>query len=373
MEMVNDIQPNVLMNSRIGGGYGHFQTAIDHGMMPAVNTKGWIDGLKVPWQTHDSVSGPWGYASHKPQFHNDPNRSAKQYIYSLTDIVSKGGVLLLNIAPNEKGIVPIGQANVLRRFGEWLDVYGEAIYDAAPSPIRNPDLPITSKPGKLYFHVERQSEPNLEVKGILTTIARAYLLNDPTQQVPFTQDGDVINFELPSSTFEGAQGVGVIAADYVGEMAVSDPTLTPDDNGVIKLPVSKSRYSKIRMSYDKRFGSTHKLAMPWDTGGNTIIWEMRVSEPGTYKVVSHQAFPPGLKGAGYSVRVNEQVLDADPVVTEHGRDFVPVEMGTVSFDQPDDYELRVVMLDGARNSGEKFKKTRFIREFSIQSIELQKL
>jgi len=318
------------------------------------------------------VSGPWGYAAHKPQFHNDPNRSAFQYIYTLADIVSKGGVLLLNIAPNEKGVVPIGQANVLRRLGKWLEVYGEAIYDADPSPIRNPELPITSEPGKLYFFVKKQPESNVEVKGILSPIERAYMLNDPRQGVRFTQDGDQITFELPNNAFEGAQGVAVIAAEYEGEMTVSDPTLTPDDNGVIKLPVSKSRYSKIRMSYDKRFGSTHKLAMPWDKGGNTIIWEMRVTEPGTYKVVSHQAFPPGLKGAGYSVRVNDQVLDADPVVTEHGRDFVPVEIGTVSFDQAGDYELRVVMLDGARNSGEKFKKSRFIREFSIESIELQK-
>lgn len=372
MEMVNDIQPNVLMNSRIGGGYGHFQTAIDHGMMPAVNTEGWIDGLKVPWQTHDSVSGPWGYASHKPQFHEDPNRSVHPYIYTLADIVSKGGVLLLNIAPDETGVIPIGQANVLRRLGKWLDVHGEAIYDADPSPIRNPDLPITSKPGKLFFHVQRQSESKVEVKGILTTIARAYLLNDPTQSVPFTQDGDLITFELPNNTFEGTQGVSVIAADYVGEMAISDPTLTPDANGVIKLPVSKSRYTKIRMSFDKKFGSTHKLAMPWDTGGNTIIWDMRVTEPGTYKVVSHQAFAPGLEGARYSVRVNDQVLEADPVVTKHGRDFSRVELGTITFDQPGDYELRMVMLDGARNSGSKRDKSRYIREFSLQSIELRK-
>ena len=372
MESVNDIQPNVLMNSRIGGGYGHFQTAIDHGMMPAVNTEGWIDGLKVPWQTHDSVSGPWGYAAHKPHFHNDPNRSAHPYIYTLADIVSKGGVLLLNVAPDETGIIPIGQANVLRRLGKWLDMNGEAIYDADPSPIRNPDLPITRKPEKLYFFVKRQSESNLEVKGILSSIKSAYLLHDPKKEVSFDQDSDLITFELPDNTFDGTQGVAVIAAEYRGDLEVSDPTLTPDENGDIILPVSKSRYSKIRMSYDRRFGSTHKLAMPWDTGGNTVIWEMRVTEPGTYKVISHQAFAPGLKGARYSVRVNDQVLEIDPVVTEHGRDFVPVEMGTVTFDEPGEYELQMVMLDGARNSGKKFSPSRYIREFSIQSIELQK-
>jgi len=72
--------------------------------------------------------------------------------------VSKGGVLLLNAAPNELGEIPIGQANVLRRLGQWLKVNGDAIYDADPSPVRNPDLPITHKPGRLFFHVKEQVE-----------------------------------------------------------------------------------------------------------------------------------------------------------------------------------------------------------------------
>ena len=57
-------QEHVLINSRIGGGYGHFETAVDNGLMPCVNTNNWKDGLKIPWQTHSCVSGLWGYASY---------------------------------------------------------------------------------------------------------------------------------------------------------------------------------------------------------------------------------------------------------------------------------------------------------------------
>ena len=59
--------------------------------------------------------------------------------------MSKGGVLLLNVAPDELGVIPIGQANLLRRLGKWLKINSDSIYNADPSPLRNPDLPITMK------------------------------------------------------------------------------------------------------------------------------------------------------------------------------------------------------------------------------------
>ena len=89
MALVARHQPQALINSRIGGGYGHFESASDLGMMPCVNTSGWLMG-SGPWQTHSTVSGTWGYASYKKELHEDPNRSANGHIYSLADIVSKG-------------------------------------------------------------------------------------------------------------------------------------------------------------------------------------------------------------------------------------------------------------------------------------------
>ena len=240
MALVNAHQPHVLMNSRIGGGYGHFQSAADHGLMPYVNTSGWRDGVKVPWQTHSTVAGSWGYTSHKMDLHDNPNRSANNYIYELVDIVSKGGVLLLNVAPNELGEIPIGQANVLRRLGQWLKVNGDAVYSADPSPLRNPDLPITRKPGKLFFHVKEQVELSILIKGISTLIKQCYLLNDPKKaSLPLKHHGDEIRISLPKNAFDGAQGLAVIVAEYEGNLTITDETLTPNIDGQIKLPVYK--------------------------------------------------------------------------------------------------------------------------------------
>ncbi len=200
MQIVNKNQPQVIINSRIGNGYGHFESAIDAGKTPSVYTPGWTEDLKLPWQTHESLAGSWGYAKRMTSLNDDPNRPAERYIYRLCDIVSKGGVYLLNVAPNEKGVIPIGQANILRRMGDWLKVNGEAIYGADPSPLPFPEIPITKKQGKIYFHLKDISSSEIEIEGFVTKFNKLYLLSDPDKKtLDFRQISDELIINPPDA------------------------------------------------------------------------------------------------------------------------------------------------------------------------------
>ena len=77
------------------------------------------------WQTDDSP-GPWMYIE-AMEF-----KGAEWVIPLLTDIVSKNGVLLLNIAPRADGSIPAQQQQTLREVGAWLRVNGEAVYGTRP-------------------------------------------------------------------------------------------------------------------------------------------------------------------------------------------------------------------------------------------------
>ena len=55
-------------------------------------------------------------------------KTSEELIIILTDIVSKGGNLLLDIGPAADGTIPVIMEDRLTGMGKWLDVNGEAIY-----------------------------------------------------------------------------------------------------------------------------------------------------------------------------------------------------------------------------------------------------
>lgn len=82
---------------------------------------------KKSWMTDETVStGSWCYTE------NLKVKPSADVLHVLIDIVSKNGVLLLNISPKADGTIPAEQENVLLAMGEWLEKYGEAIYGSRP-------------------------------------------------------------------------------------------------------------------------------------------------------------------------------------------------------------------------------------------------
>jgi alpha-L-fucosidase len=79
------------------------------------------------WMTDETVStGSWCYTE------NLQIKPAADVLHVLIDIVSKNGVLLLNISPMADGTIPEDQKNVLLTMGAWLDKYGESVYETRP-------------------------------------------------------------------------------------------------------------------------------------------------------------------------------------------------------------------------------------------------
>jgi len=82
---------------------------------------------KFIWQTDTSISDhSWGYSS------DDTFKSPKDLITMLVDIVSKNGVLMLNVGPKADGTIPDECKSSLLEMGEWLKVNGDAIYASRP-------------------------------------------------------------------------------------------------------------------------------------------------------------------------------------------------------------------------------------------------
>ena len=80
-----------------------------------------------PWQTDTAIGRmSWGYIK------DNEFKPSRQIICDLIDIVSKNGMLLLNVGPKPDGTITDEETAVLKEIGAWMKVNGEGIYGTGP-------------------------------------------------------------------------------------------------------------------------------------------------------------------------------------------------------------------------------------------------
>ena len=177
-EFVHSLQPDCLINGRIGYGLGDYRQMGDN-EIPSVAYRG-------VWETPMTLNNTWGYSKTDEQW-----KSPKTVLKKLIDVVSKGGNLLINIGPDELGRIPQGSVNVLDSVGRWLQKNGESIYGTSPcadSPYQLYWGGLTGRGSRVYLHLLDVTETPERIKicNIETKLKRAALLATG-EELPFSQ------------------------------------------------------------------------------------------------------------------------------------------------------------------------------------------
>ena len=81
------------------------------------------------WEENRGMGFSYGYnrAEQLKDYH-----TGRELVLMLSDIVSRGGNLLLDIGPAADGTIPVIMQERLHQVGDWLKVNGEAIYGSRP-------------------------------------------------------------------------------------------------------------------------------------------------------------------------------------------------------------------------------------------------
>jgi alpha-L-fucosidase len=122
VQLVRSLQPDCLVNGRVGHNLGDYREMGDN-RIPE-------DVVEEDWEVPATINNTWGYKV------TDNNwKPVERLIFNLVDIVSKGGNYLLNVGPTAEGVIPEPSVERLLAMGRWLKVNGEAIYGAGRSPL----------------------------------------------------------------------------------------------------------------------------------------------------------------------------------------------------------------------------------------------
>jgi alpha-L-fucosidase len=140
-EKAREEQPGLLVVDRtVGGMYENYLTP--EKVVPERY-------LNVPWESCISMSKNFSYR-YEGNF-----KSLREILKLFIDIISKGGNLALNVAPQPDGRLPQVAVTRMKEIGAWLREYGEAVYGTrACTPYRVDQFAFTCKGDNVYcFYV----------------------------------------------------------------------------------------------------------------------------------------------------------------------------------------------------------------------------
>lgn len=200
LDLVHRLQPDCLVNGRLGNALGDYAEARDNAIPEAL--------VEADWETPATINDTWGYKV------NDHNwKPAEELIRKLVDIASKGGNYLLNVGPTAEGIIPAPSVERLQAVGDWLKANGESIYGTRPGPIQGLHwCRSTVRPGKLYLHVFDWPElGDIRVPRMMGNVIGAYLLADRERRsLPAQVIGDRVFVRGPEKAPDSADTVVVL-------------------------------------------------------------------------------------------------------------------------------------------------------------------
>jgi alpha-L-fucosidase len=302
-DLVHRLQPDCILNSRIGHGFGDFESLGDN-QVPGGSCQEYAE-------TAGTLNDSWGF---KEADHNW--KTPREVILQLCELTSKKVNYLLNIGPDGQGRVPAETTDCLHAVGEWIRACGEAIYATRPNP-----FPlsfswggITLKDKRMFLLITSETARDVVLGGVLSEPQAARLLGEPGRDIAFDYADGILRFDLGGLADSVLAGVPVIEVVFSEEPRF-DTRLAQQPDGSILLPAHLCRIHASNQKTDDpgeladlpadkqvEYAQKRKLwgdrrPAPWvmqiEPGGfidkwtsteSFIEWEFELADPGSYEV-----------------------------------------------------------------------------------------
>ena len=164
--------------------------------------------LGVPWESCLTLGADFTYE------YADRYKSPRELVNTLVGIVAKGGNLALNVSPQPDGRIPVDAMDSLRGLGEWLKVYGEAIYGTRVcAPYQSGNISFTRKGDAVYairlFPVAQESVDSKLFIPYAGKVSKVTML-DSGEDVSFVPGESGITVTVPAGRRGGSAPIALV-------------------------------------------------------------------------------------------------------------------------------------------------------------------
>jgi len=164
---------------------------------------------KAPWESCMPLTSGWSWRGENTRFRL---KSSGEIIQNLVSCAIGDGNFLLNVAPNNLGVIEEREVELLKGAGEWLEKNGESIYGTRGGPFYPDTWGGSTYKGKtIYLHVLNWPEDDLLLPPINQKILENYSL---TGGVPSIQQTDeYIKISLNKEDRDSVNNIIVLKLD----------------------------------------------------------------------------------------------------------------------------------------------------------------
>ncbi len=172
LEMIYRLQPEILVNDRLSFDKKSFPGDYCTPEISVPNAPICLDGQPQLWETCMTMNRHWGYCRDDFEF-----KSLETIVSALMGCVSKNGNLLLNVGPDEKGLISQYSVDLLEQLGAWFDNHEEAVRGAGMSKFTPPHgYFYTQKDNYLYLFLTFSPMGDVILPQLNGKIAKAEVL-----------------------------------------------------------------------------------------------------------------------------------------------------------------------------------------------------
>lgn len=188
MRMIRTLQPDIMVNNRLGSPDGAPVHSTDEGDFGTPENHITPEGHR-PWEAcHTSLWRLWGHVEGGRWY------STAQMLDMLLETAGLGGNFLLNVGPDADGRYPDEYVRSMGEIGRWMDTHGEVVYNAEPGDVAEfITYGRQIRQGNKLHLIIRYWHPDGMVNacGIATAVKRAVLLTTG-EELPFEQTAEHI-------------------------------------------------------------------------------------------------------------------------------------------------------------------------------------